>query len=292
MAGLIGKIVFNRILKETRENNQGRDEDPYFETVPTKKLSAVTGKQGTKTKLKKRRKALPPGISEEDQKILLKVKRRAYRLDMALGTFCGIKIGWGSVIGIVPGIGDVIDTLLALMVIRTASESGLPSSVLLRMVFNVALDFVVGLLPFLGDLADMAYKANTRNAIILEDFLRQRGRENISQSGLPPQFDPSLADVIDDDDDDDDDHTDRTQSRSVGHNTVQKPRDTHPGSKSKYTGNRRDFDVEAQNGGGRRGGRESSAAKHGGSRKHSSKHKKIRPSNGHTRVYSQETGSL
>jgi hypothetical protein len=43
--------------------------------------------------MKKQKKALPPGLSEEDQEILVKVKRRAYRLDMALGTCCGFKIG-------------------------------------------------------------------------------------------------------------------------------------------------------------------------------------------------------
>jgi len=121
MSGFVGKLVFGRILKETRENNQGR-EDPYFESVPTKKLSTFSGKPKTK----KRKKALPPGLSEEDQQTLVKVKRRAYRLDMALGTFCGFKIGttlppqswpwsngflgWGSVIGIFPGIGDVVDS--------------------------------------------------------------------------------------------------------------------------------------------------------------------------------------
>lgn len=290
MAGLIGKIVFNRILKETRENNQGRDEDPYFETVPTKKLSVATGKPGSRTKLKKRRKALPPGLSEEDQQILVKVKRRAYRLDMALGSLFGIKLGWGSVIGIIPGIGDVIDALLALMVIRTASQADLPSSVLIRMLFNVALDFVVGLVPFLGDLADMAYKANTRNAVILEDFLRQRGCETIRESGLPPQYDPSLADVVNDDDESDDE--DRTQS---GPHAVRKPRDTYAGPKSKYTGNRRDFDVEAQNNSSSSSrGRGSSSAKqpHRGSSKHNSRDKKRKPSKGHTRLDSQETGTL
>lgn len=80
-----------------------------------------------------------------------------------------------------------------MMVVRTASEANLPASVKLQMVFNVVIDFVIGLIPFLGDLMDIAFKANTRNAIVLEDYLRQRGAANIAAQGLPPQQDPSLG---------------------------------------------------------------------------------------------------
>ncbi len=74
------------------------DQDPYFEQVPATRLD---GRPSSKTK--KRRKALPAGISEHDGKVLTKVKRRAYRLDMSLFNCCGIRFGWGSVIGIIPG---------------------------------------------------------------------------------------------------------------------------------------------------------------------------------------------
>jgi hypothetical protein len=107
MSGLITRIVFNKILRENPENNQGKD-DPYFESVPASRLSS-TGHQKTK----KRKKALPPGLSREDEKTLVKVKRRAYRLDMAFGNFCGMRVGWSSIIGIIPGIGDVLDSRFA-----------------------------------------------------------------------------------------------------------------------------------------------------------------------------------
>lgn len=74
-------------------------EDPYFETVPATRLD---GRPSSSGKTKRRRKALPVGISEHDGKVLTKVKRRAYRLDMGLFNCCGIKFGWGSVIGLVP----------------------------------------------------------------------------------------------------------------------------------------------------------------------------------------------
>lgn len=72
-------------------------QDPYFETVPATRLD------GTPTgKVKKRKKALPPGVSEHDGKILTKVKRRAWRLDMCLFSICGVRFGWGSAVGLIP----------------------------------------------------------------------------------------------------------------------------------------------------------------------------------------------
>ena len=78
------------------------------------------------------------------------------------------------------------------MVVRAASEVDLPNAIKSKMMFNVILDFLVGLVPILGDLADAAYKANTRNAIILENYLRERGAENIKRQGQAPPPDMSL----------------------------------------------------------------------------------------------------
>jgi len=51
---------------------------------------------------KKRRRALPPGLTPEEEKILTKAKRRAYRVDLSLGSFFGTRFGWGAVIGLIP----------------------------------------------------------------------------------------------------------------------------------------------------------------------------------------------
>ena len=77
--------------------------------------------------------------------------------------------------------------LLALMVVASASkvEGGLPGSIRMRMLFNVVLDFVIGLVPFVGDLADAMYKCNTRNAVLLEDYLKKKGQKNLKQSSHP-----------------------------------------------------------------------------------------------------------
>ena len=57
---------------------------------------------------------------------------------------------------LLPSIGDVIDAFMAMMVLRTCQqvEGGLPNEVKAKMLFNIVLDFGVGLVPFLGDIAD------------------------------------------------------------------------------------------------------------------------------------------
>lgn len=190
----VAKIIAKKILKEKVSNGFGQ-EDPYFESVPATRLD------GTPTgKVKKRKKALPPGVSEHDGKVLTKVKRRAWRLDMCLFSICGIRFGWGSAIGIIPAIGDALDAFMALMVFRTCCkvEDGLPAGLRLKMMLNIAFDFAIGLVPFVGDIVDAAFRCNTKNAVLLEEHLREKGRKNLLKSGQPvPALDPSDPDTFD-----------------------------------------------------------------------------------------------
>jgi hypothetical protein len=66
---------------------------------------------------------------------------------------------------------------MAIMVLRTCQqvEGGLPAEVTSKMWFNIILDFGIGLVPLLGDIADAVFRANTRNAVVLEKYLRQKG---------------------------------------------------------------------------------------------------------------------
>lgn len=89
---------------------------------------------------------------------------------------------------------------MAFMVYRTCCqvEGGLPTNVRIQMLINIILDFLVGLVPFLGDLADAVFRANTRNAALLEEHLRQKGKKELRKSGMPvPAVDPSSAEEYD-----------------------------------------------------------------------------------------------
>ncbi|CAK7218850.1 hypothetical protein SCUCBS95973_003623 [Sporothrix curviconia] len=167
MSGQLFNMVAKRVLKDTAKKNIN-SKDPYFEEV------AVYGRDGRPTgRVKKQKKGIPRILSQHDGKVLKKVRRQAYRLDMSLFNCCGIRFGWSSVIGIIPIVGDVIDLLLAYRVVLSCChiDGGLPESLKYRMFFNIMLDFGIGLVPFVGDVADAIYRANTRNAWLLEEYL-------------------------------------------------------------------------------------------------------------------------
>jgi hypothetical protein len=89
---------------------------------------------------------------------------------------------------------------MALMVLRTCQqiEGGLPNAIKAKMVFNIMLDFGIGLVPILGDIADALFRANTRNAIELEKYLREQGLKNLKAQGQStPPIDPTDPDVFD-----------------------------------------------------------------------------------------------
>ena len=79
-----------------------------------------------------------------------------------------IRIGLDPLLGLVPGIGDLASPLFAMALLWQSRDLGIPRVVQLRMIFNVAIDALVGLLPIAGDLFDFAWKANDRNFALLE----------------------------------------------------------------------------------------------------------------------------
>jgi hypothetical protein len=81
------------------------------------------------------------------------------------------RVGLDAVIGLVPGIGDAVTTLIQGYVIWEARRLGAPKTLIARMIGNVALDGLVGLIPFAGDAFDAVFKANIRNVKLLRDHL-------------------------------------------------------------------------------------------------------------------------
>lgn len=70
------------------------------------------------------------------------------------------------------------------MLIRASEglKQPLPISVTRRMKMNVILAFVIGLVPIAGDIADILYKCNTRNALLLEQELLKRGQTRLQDA--------------------------------------------------------------------------------------------------------------
>ncbi len=81
--------------------------------------------------------------------------------------FLGMKIGIDPILGLIPGGGDLVSLILALYIVWIGIKMELPHDKIARMVGNVILDFGVGLIPILGDVADFAFKSNLMNLEIL-----------------------------------------------------------------------------------------------------------------------------
>lgn len=84
----------------------------------------------------------------------------------------GLKIGWDPVLGLIPGLGDLIATVISAYVIVLAARFRLPRGILAQMVFNIGLEAIVGTVPLLGDVFDAFYKSNVRNLKLLETHLQ------------------------------------------------------------------------------------------------------------------------
>ncbi|MBE9159841.1 DUF4112 domain-containing protein [Nodosilinea sp. LEGE 06152] len=84
----------------------------------------------------------------------------------------GLKVGWDPVLGLIPGLGDLIATAISAYVIVLAARFRLPRGILAQMVFNIGLEAVVGTVPLVGDLFDAFYKSNVRNLKLLEAHLQ------------------------------------------------------------------------------------------------------------------------
>ena len=99
-------------------------------------------------------------------------RRLAWLLDDVIripGT--NLRFGIDPLLGLLPGGGDLAGGVLSGYIILAAARAGAPASVLVRMGANVILDAVVGTVPLLGDLFDAGFKANRRNAALLDQYV-------------------------------------------------------------------------------------------------------------------------
>ena len=79
----------------------------------------------------------------------------------------GLRIGADAILGLVPGVGDIITGAIGAYLIYEAQRLGIPRSAVVRMVANIAVDTAIGAIPFAGDIWDFFFRANDRNMQIL-----------------------------------------------------------------------------------------------------------------------------
>jgi len=84
-----------------------------------------------------------------------------------------IRFGIDAIIRLVPGLGDMVTTGLALFVVSEAHALGAPPWLIARMLANVAIDSIIGAVPIVGDAIDVAWRVNRRNVGLLLDHLHR-----------------------------------------------------------------------------------------------------------------------
>jgi hypothetical protein len=82
-----------------------------------------------------------------------------------------IRFGLDGIIGFIPGIGDALGGLASCIIVVAAYFRGAPLVTIARMVANVGVEVIVGMVPFLGNLFDIGWRANRRNYHLLERTL-------------------------------------------------------------------------------------------------------------------------
>jgi len=103
-----------------------------------------------------------------------RVRALARILDSAIrvpGT--GITLGLDSLVGLVPGVGDLAGAVMSGYIVIAAARMGVPPAVVTKMVLNLGVDTLVGSVPLLGDLFDVGFRANMRNAALLDRHLAE-----------------------------------------------------------------------------------------------------------------------
>jgi hypothetical protein len=99
------------------------------------------------------------------------LRRLSWLLDDALKLPLGFRVGLDALIGLVPGLGDLVGGAASIYGLGVAYKVGAPPIILARMVLNASIDALLGSIPFLGDLWDIGFASHRRNLAILEAWL-------------------------------------------------------------------------------------------------------------------------
>ena len=98
------------------------------------------------------------------------IRHLAYLMDGAIpiGRW---SFGLDPLLGLVPGIGDLIGAMISMLIVVRAVQAGVPRIAVARMMTNIAIDTLIGSIPIAGDAFDFAYKSNLKNLRIYEESL-------------------------------------------------------------------------------------------------------------------------
>ena len=92
-------------------------------------------------------------------------------------------IGLDGILGLIPGIGDLTAGAISSYIILQAVKRGVSVVVIARMLINIGFETVIGVIPIVGDIFDLAFKANLRNVKLIHSYEKNPNQVN-NRSGL------------------------------------------------------------------------------------------------------------
>lgn len=123
--------------------------------------------------------AAAQGISEDQarREFAQSIERLAWLMEGVVRLPVVGPVGLDAVLGLFPIAGDVLSAAIAVSLIGRSLKYGVPHDLIGRMLGNVLFDLIIGSVPVAGDLADMWFRANTRNVALLRAYLDEQARD-------------------------------------------------------------------------------------------------------------------
>ena len=112
-----------------------------------------------------------------EQNQVQEVRKLAELLDSRFQGPFGFRFGLDGLLGLIPGIGDLITTGISLLILGKAADMGCPPSTLLRMSWNIAFENIIDTIPLVGNVFDFMWKSNLKNLALLESHLRNPAKQ-------------------------------------------------------------------------------------------------------------------
>ncbi|MFT4545966.1 MAG: hypothetical protein ACI9CU_000008 [Polaribacter sp.] len=118
---------------------------------------------------------IEPNIPKE----ILYAEKLVHWMDEAFKVpFLNFRFGLDPIIGLIPWVGDVVSFVISGLILKSLASAGMPKRLVWKMFGNIALDFGVGLVPFLGDAWDFFNKANRKNLKLARDYFEAQAYAN------------------------------------------------------------------------------------------------------------------
>jgi hypothetical protein len=105
----------------------------------------------------------------------------------------GMRVGIDSIIGLVPGVGDLVGAAVGIYVVWQGAKLGASRWVLVRMLAMLAFDAIVGVVPVLGDLLDIGVKSHVYNVALLRRHLQSEGVQSVEDATAQRQLRTAFA---------------------------------------------------------------------------------------------------